>query len=255
MTKNSRVFEKNCIYCGHHFVAAKPFGKFCADKCRVYYSIDKKAYEQNINEQLPALLSRVNEEMDKLYGNNDTEKYELRQAISLILKVQTKLDAASIKLRSFDEHLIQKNKAKGIHPVVKESQIILTPKIKQKKIVEVIEVETESENIQIEEEVFEKLLEIETIIENETIITDINTAEEIETESLAEVKTESLENVETEKVVTEQTEEHHRSSNSPINAVASSSPDKTGETPNSDELDMAKAWLQRYLKKGFDKVE
>jgi hypothetical protein len=112
MTVNSRKFKKNCVYCDKEYFAAKPFSKFCTDRCRVYYSQDKKAYEENVREELPMLLTRVNSEFKKLNNEPSVDQESLDKAIQIILKAQSKLNSLSVQIKSFDEYLIQKNKNK-----------------------------------------------------------------------------------------------------------------------------------------------
>lgn len=110
MPINKRVFEKSCAFCEKNFLSAKPFGKFCCDKCRVYYSIEKRAFDANVKDELPSLMMRVKSEMMKLNSEGNVSEQDLDKAISVILKAQQQLDSVFVKLKSFDDYLREKNK-------------------------------------------------------------------------------------------------------------------------------------------------
>lgn len=114
MTLNKRVYPRICAYDGVVFNGAKPFSKFCCAKCRVYYSQEKKAYEESVREQLPQLLRSVKKRVDEILKDKTphikSKTKELESAITIILNAQKELDGIGVALKSFDEFLKEKRK-------------------------------------------------------------------------------------------------------------------------------------------------
>ena len=252
MTKNSRVFDKTCLYCGKDYIAAKPFGKFCADKCRVYYSQNKKAFNLNVHEQLPALLVKIKDESKTLAGNKGKVEQELERAISVILKAHSKLNTKEVQLSSFDDYLSGINQRKtNTNPSPLKNEREIQPLIlKEDKMMNVPTITAMKPIPKTFDGIKERFKTTEIIPPEKDEVTkkEVSTSENKSTGTKIELKAESFpletnSQKEDSKLVSKENE-----SESQLNPPAIK--EESGELDT--DAESAKAWVLKYLKKGFD---
>lgn len=100
MKKNKRKYKKRCEYCFADYSAAMPNGRFCSDRHRVYYFLEKKCHAEIYEAQIPMLLLTVKKVFDDLNNKPEIGQADLDSANNVIMNVNKKLDEIRVTLKS-----------------------------------------------------------------------------------------------------------------------------------------------------------